>query len=334
MTPSSRVPVPLRSPTTRGDPSRIRATSSSSCAVSLFSASTFCRTLTIRRVSSRRATRREGGVLTRTLPGRERVDRSVRDSLPRVPGPEGPRLRRRSPRGTRRFPGVPARGRSEEDAEQVLGARAERARGVRSGGTPRASRGSGRGPEDAPPRPCGRRERSDVLQRPRGAPARPSIRAPPEDECRCPLSRGPRGRDRRGRGENAPRRRVLREDGRSPASAQPLGDRLPAEGRPRRGSERGYGPSDPAPEADQRSEGHPARLRTAPASIRGSDGPRRDLEDRLQVRLPLPRLRGRPGDPACEVPRPRGPERPPRGVAGNQPSGPTRTRSEETDPLR
>src|SRR5207249_514812 len=180
-----------------------------------------------RRRPAVRATTREGGVVRRTLPGRERVDRSVRDSLPRVPGPEGPRLRRRSPRGTRRFPGVPARGRSEEDAEQVLGARAERARRVRSGGTPRASRGSGRGPEDAP-----------------------------------------------------------------------------------------------------------ARLRTAPASIRGSDGPRRDLEDRLQVRLPLPRLRGRPGDPPCEVPRPRGPERPPRGVAGNQPSGPTCARSEETDPLR
>src|SRR5439155_450398 len=57
MTPSSRDPVPLRSPTTRGDASRIRATSRSSWAVSLFSASTFCRTLTIRRVSSRRATK-------------------------------------------------------------------------------------------------------------------------------------------------------------------------------------------------------------------------------------------------------------------------------------
>src|SRR5213593_5276493 len=57
MTPSSRDPVPLRSPTTSGDPSRIRATSSSSCAVSLFSASTFWRTLTISRLSSRRATK-------------------------------------------------------------------------------------------------------------------------------------------------------------------------------------------------------------------------------------------------------------------------------------
>src|SRR5437016_4357561 len=70
MTPSSRVPVPLRSPTTRGDPSRIRATSSSSCAVSLFSASTFCRTLTIRRVSSRRATRSKHS--PRSPCGRER----------------------------------------------------------------------------------------------------------------------------------------------------------------------------------------------------------------------------------------------------------------------
>src|SRR5437667_618863 len=70
MTPSSRVPVPLRSPTTRGDPSRIRATSCSSCAVSLFSASTFCRTLTIRRVSSRRATRSKHS--PRSPCGRER----------------------------------------------------------------------------------------------------------------------------------------------------------------------------------------------------------------------------------------------------------------------
>src|SRR5438094_805499 len=70
MAPSARVPVPLRSPTTRGDPSRIRATSSSSCAVSLFSASTFCRTLTIRRVSSRRATRSKHS--PRSPCGRER----------------------------------------------------------------------------------------------------------------------------------------------------------------------------------------------------------------------------------------------------------------------
>src|SRR6266566_2178161 len=70
MTPSSRVPVPLRSPTTRGDPSRILATSSSSCAVSLFSASTFCRTLTINRVSSRRATRSKHS--PRSPCGRER----------------------------------------------------------------------------------------------------------------------------------------------------------------------------------------------------------------------------------------------------------------------
>src|SRR3989454_345826 len=56
-TPSSSGPVPLRSPTTIGEPSRIREMSRSSRAVSLFSASTFWRTFTIKSVSSRRATR-------------------------------------------------------------------------------------------------------------------------------------------------------------------------------------------------------------------------------------------------------------------------------------
>src|SRR5881397_3085256 len=70
MTPSSRDPVPLRSPTTSGDPSRIRATSSSSCAVSLLSASTFWRTLTIKSVSSRRATKSKHS--PRSPCGRER----------------------------------------------------------------------------------------------------------------------------------------------------------------------------------------------------------------------------------------------------------------------
>src|SRR6266571_4033582 len=248
MTPSSRDPVPLRSPATSGDPSRIRATSRSSRAVSLFSASTFWRTLTISRVSSRRATKskhsprspcgreRKNPVLARprlvssrtrsrfighsscgllykfpgrVLPGRfavdytanplsrsrpspspmagELLDERVRDSLPRVPGPEGPRLRRRGPRGTGRFPGVSPGRRAEEDPEQVLGASVERTRGVRPRGTPRAGGGSGGGPEDAPPRPRGRGERPDVLQRPGGAPARSSTGAPPEDRGRRPL---------------------------------------------------------------------------------------------------------------------------------------------------
>src|SRR2546429_354661 len=55
---------------------------------------------------ARGATPREGGGRPGTVPGRERLDDRVRDSLPGVPGPEGPRLRRRSPRRTRRFPGV------------------------------------------------------------------------------------------------------------------------------------------------------------------------------------------------------------------------------------
>src|SRR2546428_395275 len=70
MTPSSSDPVPLRSPTTSGDPSRIRATSSSSCAVSLLNASTFWRTLTIKSVSSRRATKSKHS--PRSPCGRER----------------------------------------------------------------------------------------------------------------------------------------------------------------------------------------------------------------------------------------------------------------------
>src|SRR3989454_12295389 len=145
---------------------------------------------------SRGATPREGGVRPRAVPSRERVDDRVRDSLPRVPRSEGPRLRRRGPRRTPRFPGVSAGRRAEEDAEQILGASAERTRGVRPGGTPRTGGGSGGGAEDAPPRARGRRERSDLLQRPGGAPARSSTGPPPEDRGRRPLSRGPRGRDR------------------------------------------------------------------------------------------------------------------------------------------
>src|SRR2546428_582461 len=118
------------------------------------------------------------------------------------------------------------------------------------------------------------------------------------------------------------------------AGAQPPGDGVPVEGRARRGAERGHGPPDPTCAARQGGEGDPTRLRTPPASVRGSHEPRRHLEDRLQVRLPLPRLRGRPGDAPCEVSRPRGPERPPRRVAGNQPGGSTRSRGEEADPLR
>src|SRR5207253_8037202 len=51
------LPVPLRSPTTRGEPSSVRAIALSSWAVSLLSASTFWKTFTINNVSSRRATR-------------------------------------------------------------------------------------------------------------------------------------------------------------------------------------------------------------------------------------------------------------------------------------
>src|SRR2546426_4220694 len=176
---------------------------------------------------TRGATAREGGVRPRTAPGRERLDDRVRDSLPGVPGPEGPRLRRRGPRRTRRFPGISAGRRAEEDAEQILGARVERTRGVRPGRTPRAGGGSRGGPEDAPPRARGRREPSYVLQAPGGAPARSSAGSPPEDRGRRPLSRGPRGRDRRGPGESAPRCRFLREDRRTTAAAQPPRDGVP-----------------------------------------------------------------------------------------------------------
>src|SRR5881397_3085255 len=124
---------------------------------------------------ARGATPREGGGRPGTVPGRERLDDRVRDSLPGVPGPEGPRLRRRSPRRTRRFPGVSAGRRAEEDAEQILGAGVERARGLRPGGTPRSGGGRGGGPEDAP--------------------ARSSAGPAPEDRGGRPLSRGPRGRD-------------------------------------------------------------------------------------------------------------------------------------------
>src|SRR6266498_2446259 len=57
MTPSSSAPVPVCSPTTRGEPSSVRAITFSSCAVSRASASTFWSTFTIGSVSSRRATR-------------------------------------------------------------------------------------------------------------------------------------------------------------------------------------------------------------------------------------------------------------------------------------
>src|SRR5256712_2551653 len=283
---------------------------------------------------ARGATSREGGVRPRAVPGRERLDDRVRDSLPGVPGPEGPRLRRRGPRRTRRFPGISAGWRAEEDAEQILGAGVERTRGVRPGRTPRAGGGSRGGPEDAPPRARGRRERSDVLQRPGGAPARSSAGSSPEDRGRRPLSRGPRGPNPRAPSEAPPPCRFLREDRRTTAAAQPPRDGVPVEGRARRGAERGHGSPDPTCAARQGGAGDPTRLRTSPASARGSHEPRRHLDDRLQVRPPPPRLRGLPSDAPRKVSRARRPKGPPRRVAGNQPGGPARSRGEEADPLR
>src|SRR5438128_3136521 len=81
MTPSSSAPVPVRSPTTSGDPSSVRAMTFSSCAVSRASASTFWSTFTIRSVSSRRATRSNES--PRSPCGRERK-KPVFASAPRV----------------------------------------------------------------------------------------------------------------------------------------------------------------------------------------------------------------------------------------------------------
>src|SRR2546428_215742 len=199
-------------------------------------------------------------------------------------------------------------------------------------GSPRPGGGLDR--EDAPARLRGGGERPDVLQRPRGPSARPPAGDPPEDRRRRAFPRRPGGRDRRGPGEDAPRSRLLREDRRSAVAAQPPRDRVPVESRSRRSAKRGHGPPHPTGPAHQGGEGGPAGLRAAPPCGRGPDGPRGHLENRFQVWLPLPGVRGRPGDPSREVPRPCGAEGPPRGVAGNQPGRPTRARREETDPLR
>src|SRR5207302_283571 len=144
----------------------------------------------------------------------------------------------------------------------------------------------------------------------------------------------PRGRHRRGGSSGAARGRLLRQDGRSPVAAEPPGDRVPPQGRDRRSPERRHGPADPLGAAHEGSEGHPAGLRSSAPGLRGPDRPRRDLQDRLQVRVALPRLRGRSGIAPREVSRPRGPEGTSRRMAGDQPRGATRAWREEADPLR
>src|SRR5438046_656031 len=128
--------------------------------------------------------------------------------------------------------------------------------------------------------------------------------------------------------------RLRRPDGRSSAAAEPPGDRVPPEGRDRGSPERRDGPADPPGATRQGSEGHSAGLRSSAPGLRGPDGSRRHLQDRLQVRVALPRLRGRSGIAPREVSRARGPEGASRRLAGNQPRRSTRAWSEEADPLR